>query len=294
MDVHLRDLRYFVAVAEELHFRRAAERLYVSQPALSKQIRALERGLRVALLRRDRRTVSLTEAGRALLPAARELLQRWDAAQSAVAEAAAAEERALRIGFSTSVGRGVLAAAQAGFLERHPDWRLDLRQVAWSDPTAGLAEGLVDVAFVWLPLDDERYRWRLLAEEVRHVAMPASHRLVSSPRLTMRDLLEEPFLALPASAGALRDDWLALGSRGGRAPRIAATVNGADETFEAVANGLGVVLVAAGNADIYQRPGIVTRPVDDLPPARLAVAWRAADYRAVIRDFVDACPALGA
>jgi DNA-binding transcriptional LysR family regulator len=91
MDVHLRDLRYFVAVAEELHFTRAAERLFVSQPALSKQIRQLERDLRVMLLQRDHRTVSLTPAGAALLPTAQALLRDWEAAQHAIAAVRAAE-----------------------------------------------------------------------------------------------------------------------------------------------------------------------------------------------------------
>src|SRR3954466_10590918 len=100
-DVHVRDLRYFLAVAEELHFTRAAERLYVSQPALSKQIRALERQLGVELLRRDPRGVLLTEAGQALLPHARQVLAAW----------AAADRGTLVVGMSTSPGPGGLLAA---------------------------------------------------------------------------------------------------------------------------------------------------------------------------------------
>jgi len=151
MDVHVRDLRYFVAVAEELHFTRAAERLFVSQPALSKQIRVLEEQLRVELFVRDRRNVSLTPAGEALLPAARELIAVWDAAQQAVADAAAAAAALLRIGFSTSVGRGLLPRIQQHFARVRPNWRLQLRQVDWDDPTGGLRDGTSDLAIVWLP-----------------------------------------------------------------------------------------------------------------------------------------------
>lgn len=202
MDVHVRDLRYFVTVAEELHFTRTAERLFVSQPALSKQIRSLEQDLRVALFSRDRRAVALTTAGQALLPIAREVLQRWDAAQSAVAEAAAAEHRVLTIGMSTSGGRGLLPAAQAVFLEQYPGWRLELRQVGWSDPTAGLADGEVDVALLWLPLpENERYSHQLLAEEPRHVALAAGHPLARRERIDMTELVDELFLAYqPAPA----------------------------------------------------------------------------------------------
>ena len=124
MDVHLRDLRYFVAVAEELNFTRAARRLHLSQPALSKQIQSLEAALHAQLLQRTRRDVKLTEAGEALLASTRSLLDSWDCTTSAVAEAAARDARVLRVGTLTSIGRalypgvvdqfGVSAARLAG------------------------------------------------------------------------------------------------------------------------------------------------------------------------------------
>src|SRR5262250_2789170 len=107
MDVHLRDPRYFVAVADELSFTRAAERLHLSQPALSKQIAGLEATLRARLLRRDRRQVSLTAAGAALRETAQRLLADWDAAAAAVAGAAAAETKVLRVGTLTALGRAL-------------------------------------------------------------------------------------------------------------------------------------------------------------------------------------------
>src|SRR5690606_29677919 len=104
MDVHLRDLRYFTAVAEELSFTRAAERLHVSQPALSKQIRGLERALRATLFDRDRRQVRLTPAGQALLGTARRVLAEWDDGTTAVADAVAQQQRTLRVGTLTAIG----------------------------------------------------------------------------------------------------------------------------------------------------------------------------------------------
>ncbi|MBH5337659.1 LysR family transcriptional regulator [Streptomyces pactum] len=289
MDAHLRDLRYFVATAEELNFTRAAERLFVSQPALSKQIKQLEELLRVRLFNRDRRSVTLTAPGQALLPQAREVIRAWDEAQRAVSDAAAAEAAVLTVGVSSSIGRGLLPAARARLAERHPAWRIRIRQVDWEDATAGLAAGQVDAALLWLPIpDQEAFAVRVVATEPRWVAMPAGHRFAGRSEVAFEELLDEPFLALPESAGVLRDFWLAVPERGGRPVRIGATVSNADETFEAVEEGSGVVLLASGNAEIYRRPGVVTLPVGGLSPSRLALVWRPDDHRTVIRDFVGA------
>ncbi|MFB7634260.1 LysR substrate-binding domain-containing protein [Streptomyces sp. NPDC056149] len=128
----------------------------------------------------------------------------------------------------------------------------------------------------------------MVATEPRWVALPAGHRLADAAEVPFAELLDEPFLALPESAGALRDHWLATDERGGRPVRIGAEVAGADETFEAVEEGLGVVLLAAGNAAIYRRPGVVARPVVGLSPSQLALAWRADDHRTALRDAVEA------
>ena len=197
MDVHVRDLRYFLAVADELHFTRAAQRLFVSQPALSKQIRGLEAHLRATLFVRGPGGVTLTAAGRALVPHARAVVATWDAGRSAVAEAVAAETRVLVLGLSVSVGRGLLPAVTEAFLERRPDWRLELHQTRFGDPTVGLADGSSDVGFCWLPLPEGApLRVQVLFTEPRLVALPTGHRLTARAELTMDDLLDEPFLAL--------------------------------------------------------------------------------------------------
>lgn len=292
MDVHVRDLRYFMAVAEELHFTRAAERLYVSQPALSKQVRALERHLGVELFRRDPQGVTLTEAGAALLPHARRVLDAWSEGAAALEAARVAARSTLVVGMSTSPGRGgLLPAIRSRFTAAHPDTVLRLRQVSWEDPTAGLADGDADIAFVWLPLPDaERYGWTVFAEEPRLVALPDTHRLASRPEIDFADLLDEPFLALPAGAGPLRDYWLALEERAGRPPRIGAEIAGTEETYEALVAGLGVCLVATGNAPLITLGGVVTRPVRGLAPSRFALAWRREDARRpLVRAYAEAC-----
>ncbi len=289
MDVHLRDLRYFLAVADELHFTRAAERLHISQPSLSKQIRLLERDLGFALFRRDKRTVALTDAGEALLDPARELLSAWDQGTAEATRRARAAAAVLRVGFQTSVAGALYRIAVTHFTKQHPGWSVELRLHPWSDPTAGLLNDTSDVAFLWLPVPgQERLASRTLRTEPRHVALWRKHPLAKRTELRLEDLLDEPFVALPPAAGVLRDYWLAIDERDGHPVRIGAQAETPDETFEAVAAKQGVTFLSAGNAELYSRPGIASLPVIDLSPAKLAIAWRADDTRTVIRRFAEA------
>ncbi|MFE1954852.1 LysR substrate-binding domain-containing protein [Streptomyces sp. NPDC059524] len=297
MDVHGRDLRYFAYVAEELSFTRAAERLFVSQPALSKQIRMLEKQVGAELFTRDRRTVRLTSAGEALLPYAQRMLEVWRDAEEAVGRARAAAADTLVIGMSTSPGRGLLPALRARLLDRVPQARPVLRQVNWADPSAGLADGSSDVAFVWLPLPDgDRYRCVVVAEEPRLVALPQSHPLAARAEgegaVDFAELLDEPFLALPPEAGPLRDYWLAMDARGGRPARIGGVVGSAEETYEGVANGQGVALLAVGNAPLIVRDEVIAVPVRGVSPSRLAVAARRGDERALVAAYLAAAEAV--
>jgi DNA-binding transcriptional LysR family regulator len=176
-----------------------------------------------------------------------------------------------------------------------PTWRIRIRQVDWEDATAGLAGGDVDAALLWLPFPgQESYGLRCVAEEARWVAMPDTHPLAGEHTVAFPDLLDEPFLALPPTAGALRDFWLALDQRGGRPVRVGAVVHNADETFEAIEEGSGIVLLSAGNAAIYSRPGVVAVPVTGLTPSRLALVWRTDDRRPIIHDLVECCPEVDA
>jgi DNA-binding transcriptional LysR family regulator len=270
VDVHLRDLRYFVAVAEELHFTRAAERLFVSQPALSRQISKLERDLRVSLLVRDRRQVLLTHAGEVLLEGIRPMLVGWDETRRAVSDAAAIDSSVLRVGMQTGIGRGILTAVSESLSRSHPSWTVTISQVRWDDPSCGLDDHSTDIALVWLPISDpESFRWVIVATEPRYVALPLGHRLAKRKGVTLADLAYEPFIALPEHAGALRAFWLAEDERTDQ-PVIGGIAHGAEETFEAVAAGLGVALVSRGNAELYNR-----HPVASLPsPTLVQLTWR--------------------
>jgi len=289
MDVHVRDLRYFVAVAEELSFTRAAGRLFIAQPSLSKQIRQLETSLQVTLFERDHRTVALTEAGAALLPQARKIIEQWAVARRAISGAVAARRTTLTVGFHTRIGRGLIPSVTTKMATLLPEWTLLFRQVSWRDPTVGLAGGDVDVAIAWLPVPDNgEFSWKVVATEDRWVALPAGHRLAPRAVVPFDELADEPFIALPPTAGTLREFWLGNDHRT-RPARIIAEAETAEEATEAVGSGLGVMLLSAGNAELYQRDDIVYRPVGGLSASELAVVWRAGDDRRTVRIFTNAC-----
>ncbi len=286
MDVHLRDLRALIAVAEEESISRAAERLFIAQPALSKQFRSLERQLGFPILTRQPRGVALTPAGEALVVGAREIIARWDGALADLSALTSAEQ--IVIGMQTAVGRGLQKRALARFRELSPGVTPSLRLVGWRDPSAGLGDGTSDVAFLWLPVPSDDLDVLPIVREPRCVALPADHRLAREERVAFADLLEEPIIALPPEAGPLRDFWIATAERSGRPAAIGAVAETPDAVFEAVASGLGVVFLSEGNAHLYARPEVIIRPVDGLSPAVLALAWKRADRRPFVAAFVRA------
>ena len=287
MDVHLRDLRYFTAVAEELHFRKAAERLFVSQPVLSRQIARLEQDLKARLFIRDRRSVQLTSAGEALLHRARNLLEDWDAATKEVTTLARKEQSVLVIGLQTGVGRGMLHTLTQAL--NAIQWRPELHQVAWNDATAGVEAGDCDAGFAWLGTTiNPRCDYVVVAEEPIMLAVNSQHRLAGRRQASFAEVSNEPLVALPESAKELRSFWLAEHARHGSPAPIACEAATADEALENVAAGTGSVFISAGNSVLYAREGVHFLDVPDLPPARLAFLWRAGDTRDVIRVAASA------
>lgn len=287
MDVHLRDLRYFTAVAEELHFRKAAERLFVSQPVLSRQIARLEQDLKARLFIRDRRSVQLTSAGEALLHRARHLLEDWDAATKEVAILARKEQSVLVIGLQTGVGRGMLHTLTQAL--NAIQWRPELHQVAWNDATAGVEAGDCDAGFAWLGTTiNPHCDYVVVAEEPIMLAVNSQHRLAGRRQASFAEVSNEPLVALPDSAKELRSFWLAEHARHGSPAPIACEAATADEALENVAAGTGSVFISAGNSVLYAREGVHFLDVPDLPPARLAFLWRADDTRDVIRVAASA------
>lgn len=291
MDTRL--LRYFVAVAQEGTLSRAAERLFVSQPALTKQVKQLEAQLGVRLFTRSRAGMALTEPGRALAERAPGLLADWDRVLRETRTSASQAARVLRVGFLASAANEATQQIIAAFTRRRPGWRVEMRQAAWSDPTAGLADGDVDCALLRLPFPgQDALRVEVLFTEPRWVALPAGHPLAAREVIPFRELWDEPFVAAPAETGPWRDYWLAADAREGTPVRIGAVTDQPDEWLSAIANGYGVALAPASSARFHARPGVVYRPVSGVDPSRMGVAWAPADdTRSVVRDFVRCCRA---
>ncbi|GAB3411333.1 LysR family transcriptional regulator [Flindersiella endophytica] len=291
MDVHTRLLRYFVAVAEEGNLTRAAERLYVSQPALTKQIKQLEQQLGMSLFTRSREGMTLTEPGEALAARVPDLLAGWDRVLGATKAAADQAARVLRVGYLASAANEATQPIIAGFSALRPGWRVDMRQADWSNPTAGLAGGDVDVALLRLPFPgQDALRVAELLTEDRCVAMSAAHPLATRERIDFRELWDEPFVAAPPELGEWRDYWLATDAREGRPPQIGAVTEQQFDWLNAIANGYGVALAPESAARFYPYPGITYVPVTGVSPVRVAVAWTpAAERNPVVRDFIQCC-----
>lgn len=287
MDVDTRLLRYFAAVAEEGNLTRAAERLFVSQPALTKQVKQLEERLGVRLFERSRAGMALTEPGRALAARVPALLGEWD---RVLRETRRAESQVLRVGFLASAANEATPAIIAAFGARRPGWRVDMRQAAWSNPTAGLASGDVDAALVRLPFPgQETWLVEVLLTEPRCVALPSAHRLSTRDVIAFEELWDEPFVSAPVETGLWRDYWLAVDHRPDE-PRIGAVTEHPDDWLSAIANGYGVALAPESAARYYARPGVTYRPVTGVPPTQVGIAWSPEDDgNPVVRDFVACC-----
>jgi DNA-binding transcriptional LysR family regulator len=291
MDVDTRLLRYFAAVAVEGNLTRAAEGLFVSQPALTKQIRRLESELGLRLFTRSRAGMTLTAAGQALADRVPAVLAGWDQVLQEARSAASQAGRVLRVGFLAGAANEATQQIIAAFTRLRPGWRVEMRAASWSDPTAGLAGGDTDIALLRLPFpDQDGLRVEVLFTEPRWVALPATHPLAARDHIAFRDLWDEPFVAAPVETGGWRDWWLAADEREGHPIRVGAVTGQPDDWLTSIANGDGIALAPESAARYYARPGVTYRPVTDVSPSQVGVAWPpAADADPVIQDFVRCC-----
>ncbi|MGW7262346.1 LysR family transcriptional regulator [Streptomyces sp. NPDC054842] len=281
MELDLRKLRYFVAVAEELHFGRAAERLHIAQPVLSRQIRSLEDDLGAQLFDRDRRGTLLTAAGRQLLEDAVPLLASAQGLLRRV-QAAAQGTPTLTVGFMPGI---TVTAALAAFSAVRPDVNVRLLRTSWVDQVTVLLDGRADIGVVRLPIDQHDLQVRPLFKEPRVVILPAGHRLADRASVTIGDLAREHLLQDPDAVPEWRT--VALELRDGRRPEVP-VIHQVEEKLELVASGTGICVLPLSTASFYTRPDVIALPVEDIGPTEVALAWVASRRSPLIRDFVEA------
>jgi DNA-binding transcriptional LysR family regulator len=277
-DVDLRKLRYFVAVAEQLHFGRAAEALHIAQPVLSRQIRALEEDLKVQLFVRDKRATELTPAGRQLLAEAGPLLAGADALRRRVVRAARGPG-SFTIGFMPGL---IVTDAVRALAGCHPELTVNVLRTNWDDQTEVLHDGRADVSYIRLPVDQSGLQVQALLAEPRVAALPAGHRLAGKDTISVADLADEHLLQDPAAVPEWRD--IATEMRTRRRCGVPA-FHTVEEKLEHVAAGHGIVVLPLSTAVFYTRPGIAYSYVSDIPPNQVCLAWDATRRSRLIQDF---------
>jgi DNA-binding transcriptional LysR family regulator len=292
--MELRHLRYFLAVAEELNFTRAAARVGIGQPPLSQQIRSLEEELGAPLFNRLPHGVELTTVGRAFLPEARAAREQADRAARAARRASRGETGRLRVGFTGSAAfRKEVPAAIRDFRKTFPDVELLLEEAPTAPLLDRLRDGDVDAAFVRPgPAESHGVNMMDLGDEPMVVALPASHRLARAKAVHVTSLSGEPLVLFPRDAGpGLYDHIADACRRAGFEPTLGPVAPQLTSVANFIATGVGVSIIPESLAQI-RLPGVRYRPLTGHPPvARLALATRLDDESVVIRNFVSLLPA---
>jgi DNA-binding transcriptional LysR family regulator len=284
MSIELHHLRYFVAVAEEGHITRAAQRLRIAQPSLSAQIRNLERQVGTPLFFRHPRGVELTASGQAFLAEARAAVAAADAAVEAARRAA--QPTHLRVGFIVGTQVQVTSTVLYAFRSRRPEVTLELAEHSFADPSAGLNAGEVDAAFVMPPIAHQGLRFETVWSAPRVVVLPSAHPLAGRASLAVAELFEEPWIVAETDDEVCRDWWLAAGHRNGPA-RLGQRTRSIDKFIQLVAARQVVGLAAAWVEAAFARPGIAFVPVHDVEPATTAVAWHPDRAGPLVEEFVE-------
>jgi len=283
-------LRYFIAVAEQLHFGRAAAALHISQPPLSRAIRALEERLGVALFLRNRRRVELTPAGARLLEEARRTLGQLERTVLELRGMASGERGRLRIGFvSLADYGGVLPDLLKAYKAARPGVQLALREMLSPEQSLALAAGELDFGLLLPPVAEAAGLEHLVMQREHFVvALPARHGLAAGRRpLAMRELAAERFVMVPREiAPGLYDIVSGLAARAGFSLNVAQEANQMQTVVSLVSSGLGAAVVPASVANLGRR-GVVYRPLADKHPTlELWLAWRSGSIGAAASELV--------
>ncbi|MBB3085326.1 LysR family transcriptional regulator [Geodermatophilus sabuli] len=290
--MELRHLRYFVSVAEELHFRRAAQKLHIAQPALSKQISALEHELGVRLLDRDRRGVLLTEAGRVFLSEAVEVLARADGAVDRARAVVRGEVGRLAVGFIQPALADLLPRSLRAFRRHHPGVVLSLSEETSRTALEGITDRSLQLAFVRLPVAPRpELRTEVVSEEPVLLVVPRGHRLAERSSVRLEEVAGEEVILVGRSVEpGLHDYYVTACNRAGFSPRVAHEVSSTSIALGLVAGGLGIAFAPA-SARLAAQGTVAHVPLEDGDlTLTMGALWRAGPRPAVLDNFLALRP----
>ena len=287
--MELRHLRYFVTLAEELHFGRAAQKLHISQPPLSMQIRALENELGVTLLKRSQRRVTLTQAGAALLGEARHILSRVEQAVVATRRAGRGEVGELVIGFISVADYNVLPVILREFRRRYPLVNLTLRELTTDAQIRDLLAGRIDAGLLLPPISEPALESVSILREPLMASLPEKHPLALRPgKLALEKLKAEPFILFPRPyAPALYDDIVSCCKAAGFSPLVVQEAIQMQTIVSLVSAELGVALIPASLRNL-RRTGVTYKYLlGRSPHTEVQLAWRRGDDLPALRVFIE-------
>lgn len=286
--VDLRHLRYFVAAAEELHFTRAAERIGIAQPALSQQMQKLERELGTPLFHRERRRITLTDAGAVLLEEARRLLADFGRTVSRVEEIGRGETGTLVVAFAASVMFVALPKLIRRFRTQFPDVRLELLELNSAQQVEGIASGAIDLGFVREAQLHESLQERTILREPLVVAVAKSHRLAGRKRVALRELAGDDFVLFPRDVSpGLHARVTSLCLDAGFSPRIVQVSRELYTTVSLVESGLGVTIIPSSIRKMGWTGVRYLAIAAADASTRIDMTWRTGNTRPVLRAFMD-------
>jgi LysR family hca operon transcriptional activator len=285
----LRHLRYFIAVAEELSFTRAAARLRTAQPSLSQQIRQLEKLVGVQLLERSRHHVALTNAGRTFLQQARDILERVEHARRLARQAADGRAGDLSVGTFPSADVRIIPALRPLLAQHLPNLRLFLHSKYAMDSAAGLKSGTLDVAFMRGPVNEDGLECCELLREKLVIVLPAHHALARRKSIPVKSLDDLPCITLERSLSPPLYD--AVASLYSQAKIRVHAVSSADNVLghlQLVREGLGFALLPDSICGLLP-PGVTFKPLngEPVPSLQIVAAWKAGNTSRLVREFVD-------
>lgn len=293
MDLNVRQLRYFIAVAEELSFTRAADRLYLDQASLSRQVLHLENQLGFRLFDRTTRSVSLTFAGEIFLIGARDLVTVTESVVDRARAAASGQVGTLKVGMMVQVAEPIRSRSFTLFEESYPKVKLVPTSYPFVDPTCGLELHETDVAFVWLPVNHPQIVTERLFGEARYFIISSGHRLANRRVIRREEVDDERFFTWPESWG-LSPTAMAWGDYFQLDPKLDGTrrVAGAeahdeDEWLDSLVRGRAISTAPESAKTYYSRPGLKFIRAQGADPFVVAVAWRRDGKNPLVAKFLE-------